>query len=108
MWHNICRSSADEVPIKSVTKWHHVRSWLSPDISFLLDRYLGDNGRAIPRPERVEAVNQIPDEEMWRALSAAAKECRVGAFDLARAGLRAGDPAPKMSPVPMKCWTPKR
>jgi starch phosphorylase len=69
MWHNIWPSvPPDEVPIKSVTNGIHVRSWLSPEISFLLDRYLGEKWMSDPTDQSVwEGVNQIPDEELWRA-----------------------------------------
>src|SRR3954469_18257581 len=69
MWHNIWPDvPPDEVPIKSVTNGIHTRSWLSADISFLLDRYLGEKWMSDPTDQSVwEGVNQIPDEELWRA-----------------------------------------
>jgi starch phosphorylase len=69
MWHNIWpQVPAEEVPIKSVTNGIHTRSWLSPDISFLLDRYLGEKWMSDPTDQSVwELVNTIPDEELWRA-----------------------------------------
>jgi starch phosphorylase len=69
MWHNLWpQVPPDEVPIKHVTNGIHTRSWLSPDIAFTLDRYLGDNWYSDPTDKDVwDAVQQIPDEELWRA-----------------------------------------
>jgi starch phosphorylase len=69
MWHNLWpQVPPDEVPIKYVTNGIHTRSWLSPDIAFTLDRYLGDGWHSDPTDRDVwEAVQQIPDEELWRA-----------------------------------------
>lgn len=69
MWHNIWPNvPASEVPIKHVTNGIHTRTWLSPDMMFLLDRYLGDSWMTDPTDQSVwEAVSQIPDEELWRA-----------------------------------------
>jgi starch phosphorylase len=69
MWHNLWPGvPANDVPIKSVTNGIHVRTWLSPDIAFTLDRYLGDNWMNDPVDQTVwEGVSQIPDEELWRA-----------------------------------------
>jgi starch phosphorylase len=69
MWHNLWPAvPAREVPIRHVTNGIHIRSWLSPDILFVLDRYLGDAWLHNPADQSAwEAVNQIPDEELWRA-----------------------------------------
>ena len=69
MWHNVWpQVPPDEVPIKHVTNGIHVRTWLSPDIVFLLDRYLSGKWQTDPTSQSVwEGVNQIPDEELWRA-----------------------------------------
>jgi starch phosphorylase len=86
MWHNIWpQVPPDEVPIKSVTNGIHTRSWLSPDISFLLDRYLGEKWMSDPTDQSVwEGVNQIPDEELWRAH----ERCREKLVAWTRARLR--------------------
>ena len=86
MWHNIWpQVPPDEVPIKSVTNGIHTRSWLSPDISFLLDRYLGDKWMSDPTDQSVwEGMNQIPDEELWRAH----ERCRERMVAWGRAKLR--------------------
>ncbi|MDB5319457.1 MAG: alpha-glucan phosphorylase, partial [Phycisphaerales bacterium] len=69
MWHNLWpQVPPNEVPIKHVTNGIHVRSWLSPDLQFLLDRYLPPNWMADRVGQEVwEGVMQIPDEELWRA-----------------------------------------
>jgi starch phosphorylase len=69
MWHNLWpQVPPDEVPISSVTNGIHVRSWLSPDIAFILDRYLSGKWQSDPTDQSVwEGVMQIPDEELWRS-----------------------------------------
>ncbi len=69
MWHNIWPSvPVPEVPITSVTNGIHARTWLSPEIIFVLDRYLGERWKNNPADHSVWGdVNQIPDEELWRA-----------------------------------------
>jgi starch phosphorylase len=69
MWHNLWpRVPAEEVPIRHVTNGIHVRTWLSPDIQFVLDRYLSNKWMDDPTDQSVwEGVGQIPDEELWRA-----------------------------------------
>jgi starch phosphorylase len=69
MWHNLWpQVPPDEVPIKHVTNGIHTRSWLSPDVQFLLDRYLPPSWMEDPTDQSVwEGVMQIPDEELWRA-----------------------------------------
>ena len=69
MWHNIWpQVPPDEVPIGHVTNGIHTRSWLAPDIQFVLDRYLSDKWQTDPADQSVwEGVMQIPDEELWRA-----------------------------------------
>src|SRR5207249_2791930 len=69
MWHNIWPGvPADEVPIGHVTNGIHTRSWLAPDMQFVLERYLSRKWESDPSDQSVwEAVNQIPDEELWRA-----------------------------------------
>ena len=59
---------ADEVPITHVTNGVHLPSFLSPPLRALLDRHLGDGwlGRAAD-PATWEAVDQIPDAELWAA-----------------------------------------
>ena len=69
MWHNLWPQVPEqEVPIRHITNGIHTRTWLSPDMVFLLDRYLGDKWMTDPTDQSVwENVQQIPDEELWRA-----------------------------------------
>jgi starch phosphorylase len=69
MWHNLWpKVPAEEVPIGHVTNGVHVRSWLSPDVLFVLDRYISKKWESNPADQSVwEGVSQIPDEELWRA-----------------------------------------
>jgi glycogen phosphorylase len=69
MWHNLWpQVPPDEVPIKHITNGIHVRSWLAPDMVFILDRYLSSKWVTDPTDQTVwEGVSQIPDEELWRA-----------------------------------------
>src|SRR5206468_9566502 len=72
-------------PIKHITNGIHVRSWLSPDIMFVLDRYLGSRWTTDPTDQSVwEDVAQIPDEELWRAH----ERCRERLVGWARQTLR--------------------
>ncbi len=69
MWHNIWPGvPADEVPIKHITNGIHIRTWLSSDLYFTLERYLGESWIQNPTDQSIwERVDQIPDEELWRA-----------------------------------------
>jgi starch phosphorylase len=69
MWHNLWPGvPTREVPIISVTNGIHARTWLSPDIMYVLDRYLGEQWMSDPTDHTVwDGVMQIPDEELWRA-----------------------------------------
>ena len=69
MWHNLWpQVPPDEVPIKHITNGIHVRSWLAPDIQFVLHRYLSSKWLSDPTDQSVwHDVHQIPDGELWRA-----------------------------------------
>jgi starch phosphorylase len=69
MWHNIWPAvPPDEVPIHHITNGIHTRSWLAPDIRFVLERYLSTRWKADPTDQSVwQDVAQIPEEELWRA-----------------------------------------
>ncbi|KKK94456.1 hypothetical protein LCGC14_2682680, partial [marine sediment metagenome] len=57
----------EEVPIQSITNGVHVKTWLSPEMNDLYERYLGSNwsGEAIDKSVW-QNVDNIPDEEFWR------------------------------------------
>jgi starch phosphorylase len=86
MWHNIWPAvPPDEVPIQSITNGVHVRSWLSQDMSFLFDRYLGEGWPTRPADQSIwEDIDQIPDEELWRAH----ERCRERLVGWSRARLK--------------------
>lgn len=68
MWQNIWPGvPQDEVPIIHVTNGCHARSWLSSDITNLLDRYLGTRWQNNPADQTIwQAINEAPDDELWR------------------------------------------
>jgi len=68
MWQNLWPGVAeDEVPIGHITNGVHPRSWISPQLVGLYDRYLGPDWQLDPSDFRLwDAVNDIPDEELWR------------------------------------------
>jgi starch phosphorylase len=58
----------DEVPIDAVTNGIHTRTWIAPEMAKLLDRYLGPSWRDEIMLDRTwAAVDNIPNEELWRA-----------------------------------------
>lgn len=58
----------DEVPIDHVTNGIHTRTWIAPEMGKLFDRYLGPLWRdAVALEKTWQAIEQIPNEELWRA-----------------------------------------
>ncbi|MFO7965677.1 MAG: alpha-glucan family phosphorylase [Desulfobacterales bacterium] len=58
----------NDVPISYVTNGIHISSFITPEISSLFDRYLGpDWYLGSRRPENIELIDSIPDEELWWA-----------------------------------------
>jgi starch phosphorylase len=57
----------DEVPIGSVTNGIHTRSWISMEMSALLNRYLGPQWGERPTDTTLwQRIDRIPDQELWR------------------------------------------
>lgn len=57
----------EEIPITHVTNGVHARTWLSPDLLGLLQRYLGDRWRDNPGDHSIwDAIHEVPDDELWR------------------------------------------
>jgi starch phosphorylase len=57
----------DEVPIGSVTNGIHTRSWISMEMSALLNRYLGPQWGEQPADTVLwQRIDRIPDQELWR------------------------------------------
>lgn len=69
MWSYLWPASPkEEIPITHITNGIHTPSWLSQDNAVLFDRYLGPEWRSKSKlKEQLAHVNQIPDEELWRA-----------------------------------------
>ncbi len=69
MWRELWPGvESDDVPIGSVTNGAHIPTWLGEPMWALFDRYL-PNGwlRDCANPKVWEAVERIPDEELWAA-----------------------------------------
>ena len=68
MWHSLYPDTpVDEVPISSVTNGIHVQTWISEEMAGLLDEYFDPAWREEDwRPELWAAVDEIPNDELWR------------------------------------------
>jgi starch phosphorylase len=68
MWHQLFPDrSASEVPIRSVTNGIHLRTWISPMMWVLFDRYFGEDWTSrISEASLWERLAEIPDAELWR------------------------------------------
>jgi starch phosphorylase len=69
MWHGLWPERAVEaVPIAHVTNGVHLPSWVGPAMRELLDRHLGqDWWRSASEPATWEALDRVPDGELWEA-----------------------------------------
>jgi starch phosphorylase len=69
MWASIWPEKRfDELPVKAITNGVHVATWLSSEISAVLQRHLGaDWYERHDDPTIVDRVMEIPDEELWAA-----------------------------------------
>jgi len=57
----------DEVPIGHVTNGIHTPTWISSEMSAVLDRYLGPKWSEDPANHEVwNRIDRIPDHELWR------------------------------------------
>jgi starch phosphorylase len=76
----------DEVPITSITNGVHTKTWLSNEMNSLYESYLGlDWVDEIANRSVWENVEQIPDEEFWRAH----QRCKEQLIVFARGRLKA-------------------
>jgi starch phosphorylase len=68
MWKSIWPELPDaEQPIGSITNGVHIRSWVSPDMIQLYDRYLGVQWEERPTDHSIwKRADHIPDAELWR------------------------------------------
>ncbi len=69
MWKDIYPNlQEEEIPIDHVTNGVHLQTWLSMEITYLFDRYLGpDYLHRANSPELWEGVSVIPNSEIWEA-----------------------------------------
>ncbi|HMK56210.1 MAG TPA: alpha-glucan family phosphorylase [Dissulfurispiraceae bacterium] len=68
MWSSLWHSAAKaDIPITSITNGVHVPTWTEPKMDLLLDKYLGPEWLTDHDNSSIwEAVNLIPDEELWQ------------------------------------------
>ena len=58
----------NEVPITSITNGVHIRSWMSSEVSHLIEQYLGPQWADDPLDQAIwDRVELIPDAELWRS-----------------------------------------
>ncbi|MEA3428712.1 MAG: alpha-glucan family phosphorylase [Thermodesulfobacteriota bacterium] len=69
MWSHIWpKRSEDEIPISYITNGVHLQSFLSNEHIMLFERYLGPDWFMSSRmPENIKRIDEIYDEELWRA-----------------------------------------
>jgi starch phosphorylase len=69
MWSHVWPERADEdTPITHVTNGIHISSFIAPENVMLFERYLGPEWHFGSRkPENIERIDDIYDEELWRA-----------------------------------------
>ncbi len=69
MWSHVWPERSDEdIPITHITNGMHVSSFIAPEIVMLFERYLGPEWHFSGRkPENIERIDEIYDEELWRA-----------------------------------------
>jgi glycogen phosphorylase len=69
MWKDVFPYMHDEeVPIDYVTNGVHLQTWLSMEITYLFDRYLGpDYMHKANKAELWEGISVIPNNEIWEA-----------------------------------------
>ena len=71
MWQGLWPDRAvEDVPIAHVTNGVHIPTWIGAPMRALLDRHLGEDWmqRAV-EPSTWDAVDEIPDAELWEARS---------------------------------------
>ncbi len=57
----------DEIPIDHVTNGVHIDTWMSDEMTRILNRYIGPRWPSNPRDEACwRNISNIPDSELWR------------------------------------------
>ena len=69
MWSHVWpQRDNEDTPITHVTNGIHISSFLAPEIESLFERYLGPQWHfGSRRPENIERIDEIYDEELWQA-----------------------------------------
>ena len=69
MWFHVWpERPVDEVPITHITNGIHISTFISEEFVHLFERYLGPDWHMGSRkPENIERIDEIYDEELWRA-----------------------------------------
>ncbi len=76
----------DEIPIISITNGIHIKNWVSDEVDSLYEKYLGPNWADEAMSKSLwEAIDQIPDEELWRIH----QRCKEQLIVFARSRLKA-------------------
>jgi starch phosphorylase len=77
MWHPLWPDRAvEEVPIRHVTNGVHLPTWMAAPMRELMDRYLGaDWMERAADPRTWEAVEDIPEEEIWTVRNQMRRTC---------------------------------
>lgn len=76
----------NELPVISITNGVHLKSWLSDEMNALYEGYLGPNWADDAVDKSIwETIDQIPDEQLWRAH----QRCKAHLIAFARDRLKA-------------------
>jgi starch phosphorylase len=69
MWHRLFPNlREEEVPIGSVTNGVHLQTWLSTEMTYLFDRYVGPGYlHHAQRGSLWSKIDEMPDSEVWHA-----------------------------------------
>jgi starch phosphorylase len=68
MWQSLWpKEPQDKIPIDHVTNGVHVPTWIEPKMELLFNQYLGSDWlQKHDNPSTWEAIDNIPDEELWK------------------------------------------
>ncbi len=82
MWGRLwAEQDANDLPIASITNGVHMRTWISPILRPLYDRYLPSSWRdQQEKPSAWQTIENIPDAELWAA-HLAAKQALIDEMD---------------------------
>jgi len=68
MWRDVWpHFPVQDLPLGHITNGVHIASWVSNDMAYLFDRYLGPAWKEDPDAQAVwRGIEQVPDSELWR------------------------------------------